>query len=79
MSQARTARRDEVRPIIHIVKSLVCLQLRDEVKVKSLNTFRVHAPALEHRMRFISRKLSQILKLELAYHASKFSGDGYEP
>ena len=45
------------RPLIPIFKSLVCLQLRDEVEVKTPRTLKGHAIVLKHCMRFVLKNL----------------------
>ena len=41
------------RPLIPLFKSLICLQLRDEVEVETPRTLEVHALVLAHCMRFV--------------------------
>ena len=61
------------RPLIPLLKSPVCLQLRDKVEVKSPRTLDVHASVLKHCMRFIFKKFLANFKIyERAYHGSKF-------
>ena len=41
------------RPLIPLFKSLVCLQLRDEVEVKTPRTLEVACVSATHYMRFM--------------------------
>ncbi|WP_219808979.1 hypothetical protein, partial [Campylobacter concisus] len=51
------------RPLIPLFKSLICLQLRDEVEVKTPRTLEVHALVLAHCMRFASKKFLTNFKI----------------
>ena len=53
------------RPLIPLFKSPVCLQLRDEVEVKTPRTFKGHANVLAHCMR--SKTLVNFKIYEHAY------------
>ena len=62
------------RPLIPLFKSLVCLQLRDEVEVKTPRTFKGHATVLRTACGLLSGKCQANFKIyERAYHGSKFS------